>query len=122
MCQTFVENCCEDDQQMLMIYYWMLDICECYQEMQTKKISKKFKTCLNLGNDKALLVEALWLLDHKLYKVKEYTFHFLKKNLVLFFTISIILYNRFYFKLNSNEILKDSETFHATPFFFIRTL
>ena len=69
MCQMFVENYRDDGRQLMMLYYWMLDICECYQEMQTNKDSKKFKTCLQLTHDKALLVEALWLLDHKLYKV-----------------------------------------------------
>ena len=69
MCQLFVENCREDDQQIMLFYYWMLDVCECYEELQQSKVSKKFKDCLQLAPDKCLLIESLWLIDHRLYKV-----------------------------------------------------
>ena len=69
MCQIFVENCRDDEQQVMLFYYWMLDVCECYDELQKLKVSKKFKDCLQLPADKCLLVESLWLIDHRLYKV-----------------------------------------------------
>ena len=69
MCQIFVENCREDDEQLVLFYYWMLDICECYEDLQEMNVAKKFKNCLQLSQDKSLLVESLWLLDHQLFKV-----------------------------------------------------
>jgi len=75
----------------MVFYYWMLDVCECYEELQRNKVSKKFKDCLKLNTDKSLLVESLWLLDHQLYKViwsgrNHYYFFFIFLIFIKFFT------------------------------------
>ena len=69
MCQIFVENCREDNEQVVLFYYWILDICECHEDLQETNVSKKLKDSLQLPQDKALIVECLWLLDHRLFKV-----------------------------------------------------
>lgn len=74
MCQIFVENWREDNEQVVLFYYWILDICESHEDLQEMDVSKKFKDALQLPQDKALLVECLWLLDHCLFKVKLFTF------------------------------------------------
>ena len=69
MCQTFVENCREDEEQVLLFYYWILDICQCHEELQEQNVAVKCKDCLRMSPDKALLVESLWFLDHRFFKV-----------------------------------------------------
>ena len=92
MCQIFVENCREDNEQVVLFYYWVLDICECHEDLQEANVAKKFKDSLQLSQDKALLSECLWLLDHRLFKV---TYHHRCKNCCLFYQNIRFLINSF---------------------------
>lgn len=68
MCRLFVENLSEKEIQISVFYYWVLDICECCEELLQVKMREKVKECLKLNREKALLIECVWLLDHNLYK------------------------------------------------------
>lgn len=75
MCRLFVENLSEKEIQISVFYYWVLDICECCEELLQVKMREKVKECLKLNREKALLIECVWLLDHNLYKVGFYMPH-----------------------------------------------
>ncbi|XP_057313364.1 protein ELYS-like [Hydractinia symbiolongicarpus] len=68
MCRLFVENLSEKEIQISVFYYWVLDICECCEELLQVKMREKVKECLKLNREKSLLIECVWLLDHNLYK------------------------------------------------------
>ena len=59
----------EENLHSKLIYYWILDVSECYQSLKDKKVAEICACYFQLTEEKVLFVQSIWLLDHSFPKV-----------------------------------------------------